>query len=188
MAFFVVLVVPGVLSYRELASTRAALERERVAASSRTTAQAERLRAELDASHRDLAREREARSRVAGQLAQALRPQENIPILFLNAERGPSGGEPTLRLHLPAKAGSVVFALAIDPPHHSAYRAILWDARGREVWSGAGLRLNEQESLSLSLPTTLLTPGDYTLAVEGLAPGRQPVPAGRFTFRVLPAA
>jgi hypothetical protein len=189
LTLFVVLAVPGVLSYRELAATRAALERERVAATSRTTAEAERLRAELDASHQDLAREREARSRGAEQLAQALRPQANVPILFLNAERGgASGGEPTFRLHLPAAAGWIVFALAIDPPHHPGYRAVLKDARGREVWSGADLRLNEQESLSLSLPSTLLAPGDYTLAVEGLAPGRRPVPAGRFTFRVLPAA
>jgi len=61
-------------------------------------------------------------------------------------------------------------------------------SRVAEAWSGADRRLNEQESLSLSLPSTLLAPGDYTLAVEGLEPGRRPAPAGRFTFRVLPPA
>ena len=182
-----VVAVPGGLAYRELAATRAALGQERAAAGSRTSAEAARLRAELGASHEDLARERAAHSQAAAQLAQALKPQENVPILFLNAERG-GGGEPTFRLHLPAQPGSVVLALAIDPPHHSAYRAVLRDARGREVWSGGDLRLNEQESLSLSLPSTLLAPGDYTLSVEGLDPGRLPAPGGRFPFRVLPGA
>ena len=64
---------------------------------------------------------------------------------------------------------------------------VLRDAGGREVWRGGGLRIDEREALSLTLPSSLLAPGDYTLAVEGLAPGRQPVAAGRFAFRVLPA-
>ena len=191
LAFLCVLALPGVLAYRkmdELSATRAALERERAATGSQTSAEAGRLRAELDASRQDLAREREARSRAAEQLAQATRPQENVPILFLNAERGPAAGEPTFRLRLPAKPGWIVLSLAIDSPHHPAYRAVLQDARGREAWSGADLRLNERESLSLSLPSTLLAPGDYTLAVAGLTPGSRPAPAGRFTFRVLPPA
>ncbi|HEV8612763.1 MAG TPA: hypothetical protein VGQ73_04570, partial [Gemmatimonadales bacterium] len=63
--------------------------------------------------------------------------------------------------------------------------AILRDYGGREIWRGGGLRRDERDSLSLSLPSTLLAPGDYTLAVEGLATGRKPVAAGRFAFRVL---
>jgi anti-sigma factor RsiW len=191
LTFFCVLALPSLLAYRkigELAATRATLEREREAAGSRTTAEAGKLRADLEASQRDLAREREARSRAAEQLAQATRPQENVPILFLNAERGPADGEPTFRLRLPKEPGWIVLAPVIDPPHYPSYRAVLKDARGREAWSGADLRLNEQESLSLSLPSTLLAPGDYTLSVEGLPPGRRPAPAGRFPFRVLPPA
>jgi len=44
------------------------------------------------------------------------------------------------------------------------------------------------EILSLRLPSDMLAPGDYTLAVEGLVPGGKPVAAGRYPFRVLPAA
>src|SRR5262249_26745409 len=157
-------------------ATRAALERERADAGSRNTAETGKLRAELDASQQDLAREREARSQAVEQLAQATRPQENVPILYLNAERGPAGGEPTYRLRLPAKAGWIVFSLMIEPPHRPTYRAVLKDARGREAWSGADLRLNELESLSLSLPSTLLALGDYTLAVDGLEPGGRSAP------------
>jgi anti-sigma factor RsiW len=170
---------------RELAQTRSALEQERAAATSRGTAETERLRAELEASRRD--RERE-RASAAEQLTQARQPQVNLPILFLNAERGgPSIDEPTIRLRLPSSPGWIVLAPEIDPPHQSTYHVILRDAGGREVWRGGDLRLDERDSLSLSLPSSLLAPGDYTLVVEGLAPGRKPVAAGRFVFRVLPA-
>jgi hypothetical protein len=177
----------------ELSETRSALEqeRERSATGSRdNAAESEKLRSELDASLRELAREREARSREAEQLAQARRPQGNVPILFLNAERGagPAAGEPTHRLRLPHEPGWIVLALEVDPPHSPSYRAVLRDAGGRELWRGDGLRVNELEALSLSLPTSLLAPGDYSLAVEGLAPGARPAPAGRFAFRVLPPA
>ncbi len=78
-----------------------------------------------------------------------------------------------------------MLALTIESAHRPSYQVILRDAKGREVWRGGGLRPDERDSLSLSLPSTLLAPGDYSLAVEGLVPGRKPVAAGRFAFRVL---
>lgn len=195
MAVLVVAVLPGLFGLREvrereraLAEARSALEqeRERSATGSRTAAEAgseaEKLRAELEASRRDLAREQEARATADEQLAAARQPQGNVPILFLDAERG--GGEPSVRFRLPQTPGWIVLALQVDPPK-PPYRAILQDARGQEIWRDEGLRLNELDTLGLSLPSPLLAPGDYTLAVESLAPGRKPVPAGRFTFRVL---
>jgi len=177
MALLVAVLLPSGLAVRrladrdrELATTRSTLEHERSAAGSRGTAEAERLRTELEASRRDLAHERE-------QLAQSRQPQGNVPILFLNAERG-GGGEPTVRLHLPSTPGWIVLALEIEPPHRPSYRVTLRDAGGKEVWSGGGLHPDERDSLSLTLPSSLLAPGDYTLAAEG---------AGRFAFRVLPA-
>lgn len=192
--FLAVLLVPGLLSYREIAErnqelteTRTALEREkeRSTAGSRTAAEVEKLRTELDASRRDLSREREIAAKATEQLAQARQPQGNVPILFLNSERG-AEGDPTVRLRLPKTPGWIVLAPEIDPPQEP-YRAILRDAQGRELWRGGDLRLNEMGTLSLTLPSTLLAPGDYTLVVEGAASGARP-PAVRFTFRVLPAA
>jgi hypothetical protein len=162
---------------RELTLRLSTLEHERSAASSRGAAEAAKLRTELEASRRDLAREQE-------QLAKSRQPQGNVPILFLNTERGVGGSEPTV--HLPSAPGWIVLVLAIDPPRPS-YRVILRDAGGKEVWSGDGLHPDASDSLSLSLPSTLLAPGDYTLTAEALAPGRKPVPAGRFAFRVVPA-
>jgi len=190
-----VIALPGGLALRqlgeadrELAATRRALEeeRERSASGSRNADEVARLRSELDARQRDLAREQQARAQAAQQLAQVRVPQANVPILFLDAVRsgGSSTEEPTHRLRRPPGAGWVVLALQLDPPFASSYRAILRDARGRELWRGQGLQPNEMDSLSLSLPGSLLEPGDYTLAIEGS--GSPSAPASRFTFRVLP--
>jgi broad specificity phosphatase PhoE len=173
-AVLVVAVLPGLLGLREvrqrereLGETRAALEQERArsAAGSRTGAEAEqRLRAELE-------RERQARASADQQLAAARRPQGNVPILFLDPERG--GGEPSHRVSLSQSPGWIVLALTVDTQRPS-YRAILRDAKGREVWRIEGLEANEIDTLTLSLPSTLLAPGDYTVEADGR----------RFTFRV----
>ena len=194
MALLVVAILPAGLALRqigerdrELERTRSTLrqERQRAAAGPQSAAAVEKLRSELQASQRDLAREREARSRTDAELAQARQPQGNVPILFLNTERGANGGEPTNNLHLPAAPGWVVLSLAIESSHQPRYRVILRDAHGVEIWRGDDLRLDDHESLSLSLPSTLLAPGDYTLTVEGLAPGGKPLAAGRFAFRTV---
>ncbi|HEX9941915.1 MAG TPA: zf-HC2 domain-containing protein [Thermoanaerobaculia bacterium] len=199
LAVLIVLaVLPTGLALREvsersqqLAQARAALEqeRQRSAAGAGSTAAAEKLRSELEASRRDLAGEREARARASEQLAQALQPQ-GVPILFLDAERsgGPAAGGPTQRLRRPAATGWIVIEAAVDPPSPAprSYRAVLRGANGRELLRVADLRLSDRQTLSLNLPASLVPPGDYALSVEGLAPGRKPTAAGRFTFRVLP--
>ncbi|HEX3555079.1 MAG TPA: zf-HC2 domain-containing protein [Thermoanaerobaculia bacterium] len=161
---------------RELAQARSFLaqERHRSAAGAQSAAEAERLRSELAASRTG---EREART----QLAQALKPQGNVSFLNLDVERGagPSEGEPTHSVRLPAGSGPVVLSLPIDPPFRRSYVAVLRDARGRELSRIADLR-NQGGTLTLSLPATLLPPGSYSVTIEPAA--------GRFTFRVLPPA
>jgi hypothetical protein len=179
MAVLVVGLLPAGLALREIGRRDRELTQER----QRTATGSGKLRAELAASQRDLARERQARASAVEQLAQARQPQGNVPILFLDAERG--GGGPSARLRLPSKPGWIVIVLPIESIHQPSYQAILRDAKGREIWRGGDLRLDERDSLSLSLPSTLLAPGDYTLAVGGLAPGRKPVAAGRFAFGVV---
>lgn len=183
MAALVVAVLPGLLGLREvrerereLAAARSALEqeRERSTAGSRTGAEAEqRLRAELEASQAERERARQALANAAEQLDAARRPQGNVPILFLDPERG--GGAPTHQVSLAESPGWIVLALGVDPPHPPSYRAVLRDAKGREVWSGEGLEANEMETVTVSLPATLLAPGDYTVEVA----------SRRFPFRVL---
>ncbi len=172
---------------RELGAVRSELQEERARASTgsrATAATSETLRRDLEASRRALEDERQARAGLTEELARATRPQANVPILFLNPERG-AAGEPSVRLRRPAAGGWVVLALEVDPPHHSAYRALLRDAAGREVWRGEGLRLSEMETLSLSLPSSLLAPGDHVLEVTAIGRDAAPAEPLRFSFRVL---
>ena len=174
MAVLVVAVLPGLLGLRdvrqrerELAATRSALEqeRERSAAGSRTGDEAEqRLRAELEATRRERDRERQARASADQQLAEALKPQTNVPISFLDSVRGEA--EPP-RVPLPKTPGWLVFSLTVDSPLQPSFRAVLRDAKGREVWRSEGLKPDENESLNVSLHSTLLAPGDYRFEVGG---------------------
>ncbi len=98
----------------------------------------------------------------------------------------PPGDKPTNHLRLPASARWIVLNSPVDPPFHASYRAILRDAHRREIQRIEGLQPNERETLSLSLPASLLPPGDYSLEIEGLTSGGKPTAAGRFTFHVTP--
>src|SRR5262245_56580684 len=77
MAVFIVAVLPAGLALREigergreLAQTKSALQQERQRSAARNTMQAEKLRAELEASRRELAGEQQARASAVEQLAQ----------------------------------------------------------------------------------------------------------------------
>lgn len=175
MAVLVVAVVPGLLGLREvrqrereLAATRSALEQERERsaraafeaeskAGSEAAAETRRLQAELD-------RASQARATAEQQLAEALKPQTNVPISFLDSVRGEA--EPP-RVPLPKTPGWLVFSLTVDSPLQPSYRAVLRDSKGRELWRDEGLKPDGNESLNVSLPSTLLAPGDYRFEVGG---------------------
>ena len=198
-ALLVLAVLPAGLAFRgiagrerELAQARSALEQERrgSAMGSRSAAEAGKLRSELAAMQHDLAGEREARVRASEQLAQVQQAQANVPSLFLDSVRGggPSANEPPQGLHRPEGAGRISLFLQVGSAFQPPFRAILRDARGREVLRVEDLRPNERDDLSLGLPASLVPTGEYSILVESLAPGRKPAAAGRFAFRVLPPA
>lgn len=191
-ALFMVLLLPGILAYREfgrlgreLDRTREALavrEREKPAPVAPTTptviedrAAIQRAEAERQRLEQELERERSARAGLEKDLAEARQPQANTPILSLSPERSGGGADPTHQIRLPATPGWIVLALELDAPEQESYRVTLLRA-GKEIWRGNGLEPNETDSLSVSLPTTLLQPGDYVVRVEGVA---------QFTFRAL---
>src|SRR4051794_5604401 len=128
MVLLVAVLLPWGLAERRISDRdhELALEHERSAAGSRGTAEAERLRTELEASRRDLVNVRE-------QLTQARQPQ-NVSILGLSVERGGGEVKPPV-LSLPATPGWVVFSLNIDPPYRLSYRVTLRGAGGKEIWS-----------------------------------------------------
>lgn len=189
-ALFAVLLLPGLLAWREvgrlgrqLDQANAALARRpheepgntaaRAAQADRDRSEAERLRLESE-----LARERDARVGLESRLAQAYQPQTNTPVLSLSSERGGAEGEPTQRVRLPKSPGWIVLSLDLDRPELETYRVVLLGAGG-EVWRGGGLRPNGNDSLVVTLPSSLLKAGDYSLRVEG-GDGKG---VARFTFR-----
>jgi hypothetical protein len=202
-ALFMVLLLPGILAYRELGRlgqeldrTREALAREQekpapAAPSTPTVVEdraalerAQRAEAERQRLEGELERERSARAGLEKDLAQARQPQTNTPILSLSPERSAGGAEPTHQIRLPATPGWIVLSLELDAPEFETYQVTLLRA-GQEIWRGNGLEPNETDSLSVSLPTALLNPGDYVVRVEGAPAGGRPGPVAQFTFRAL---
>jgi hypothetical protein len=168
-------------SSRELATTRAALFNERQRAASAGT-----LSADLEASRRALAGERAAREQAVQQIAQLRQPQANVPISFLDKERGgePSPATPTVILRRPA-SGQIVLAPQVDLSFPS-YSARLLDGRGHEICRVPDLHPDDHGALGIGLPVGLIPPGDYTLVVEGVSSGGKTAPAGRYTIRITP--
>jgi hypothetical protein len=124
----------------------------------------------------ELVREREARTRAEAKAAQALLPSANVVVAFLGVERGePGGGGPPLH---PSADALIVLEVPVDPPFQPPYRAVVRNGQGKEVSRVEGLQPNERSNLSLSLPPTLVPPGNYSITIE---PGGQ-----RFNFRVAP--
>ena len=179
-AFVALVVLPGALGLRQIG----ARGRELAQARSELAAAGERAAAEAGALRGELAAERQARAQAEAELAAARGPVANVPILFLDAERGgPAEAEPTFRLLLPEAPGWVVIAVALESARAQSYRLALRDAHGRVVWQGDSLAPGALGSLTVSLPTSMLAPGDYTL--EAQSTGAR-APASRFRFRALP--
>lgn len=193
-ALFAVLLLPGLFAWREIGRMGRELDRAHaaLAAAGRNREpreeprngdrrELESARAALDTERRQLAQERDARAGLEQQLSAALQPQTNTPILSLSPERGGAEGEPTHRVRLPKGPGWIVLSLDLDRPALARYRVALRRAGGGEVWRSGGLQSNENDSLVVALPSTLLKPGDYALQVEG-EDGKA---VARFGFRAL---
>jgi hypothetical protein len=187
---FTVLLLPGLLAWREagrlgrqLEQANAALARRPQAGSGGAVRPNAAIQKEPEAERRrlesQLAQERDALAGLERRLAQAYQPQTNTPVLSLSAERGAAEGDPTQRVRLPKSPGWIVLSLDLDRPELETYRVVLLGAGG-EVWRGGGLRPNGNDSLVVTLPSTLLKVGDYSLRVES-GDGKG---VARFTFRV----
>ena len=134
------------------------------------------------------AREREERDRLQGELSRALRPQANTPILTLAPERSAPGPRPPAqRIELPRGPGWIVLALDLEAAEYPRYQVRLRGPGGALLWQGDGFEPDPQGTLTLSLPSTLLQPGDLTVEVDGLPANGKPVRAARFAFRATQA-
>lgn len=112
------------------------------------------------------------------------RPRVNVPIFMLAAVRSgeEAGREPVNRIPLPTADGPVIFALELATIEFPTYRASLRDGRGKEIWKSQGLQPDDRDTLTILLPSTMLSPGVYELVIEGEG---KDVVVGAYPFRVV---
>lgn len=131
----------------------------------------------------ELAKERQARSAAE---SEATVPQVNVPIFTLAAVRsGEEGREPVNRIPLSAETGSVLFTLELATIDHPSYRASLRAEDGKEIWQARGLRPDSRDSLVILLPSRMLRPGSYQLAIEGVTDHGKAFAVSAYPFRVV---
>jgi hypothetical protein len=110
------------------------------------------------------------------------RPQANQPLFVLSAMRG---GEANANPVVIDRASQwVVLSVEIEgEANYPSYRATLSTDR-RTVWRDATLRPNRYRALTIGLPPSFLTAGNYVLTVEGLSAGGAATPVGNYLFSV----
>ncbi len=113
--------------------------------------QAGRLDNELDATRRELEDER--------------RPRINTPILTLAPFR--AGEPPVQQISLAPEPEWIVLAIELSDSAEASYRAALSQADGTLVWEASGLVPSYLGTLSLSLHSSSLPPGEYVLRING---------------------
>lgn len=171
-----------------LAAARAAAERGRPAAAG-TGAEVEELRRRLAGERREHEREQAAaaatRSALEEELRRAREPRGGTVIAYLSPLRS-AGGEAPVRLHLPAGDTWVVLALDLGAGSGGRHRVALYrEGASEPLWRSGELAAGAAGELAVSLPTSLVAPGDYRVEVISAA---GPAPAAVFPFQVQAAA
>jgi hypothetical protein len=132
----------------------------------------------------ELAKERQARAAAESETAV---PRVNVPIFTLAAVRSgeEAGREPVNRIPLSATTGPVIFTLELATIDYPSYRASLRAEDGQEIWQAQGLRPDSRDALVLLLPSRMLRPGSYQLAIEGASADGKAFAVAAYPFRVV---
>ena len=130
----------------------------------------------------ELRTERDARVRLAEQLARLTQPQVNTAIFSLGLVRG--GESPANRIALRRDPEWIVLAVELPAEEAPAYRATLATAAGRTVWKGEGLKAGADGTVAIALYSTLLAPGSYKLRLEAVDAKGHGAPAGEIPLQV----
>ena len=76
------------------------------------------------------------------------------------------GGAEIREIALPARARWMVFSVEMDTTRFPSYRSTLSDRSGKEIWRQDGIQPGSQDFIGVSLPSNVLAPGDYSLAIS----------------------
>jgi hypothetical protein len=161
------------------ASRRTRLE---LASLERTVLQAQSRESELE---RAIERERAARAK-SGEPGTLTAAPVVASAFMLDVTRGSASAEPENRI-VPGE-GPYWIVLLFDRPDRagfSNFRVRLTTAEGRPIGERMNAGTASGGMLAISLPSAMLTPGDYVLAVEGTRGGRTG-PLATYRFRVSP--
>lgn len=94
-------------------------------------------------------------------------------------------GEMT-RLRVPSDESLIELRLDIGIDEYPEYRAALYVAEGIEVWTQSRLKANATSTgamIFLTLPSTVLVPGDYYVGLDGITEDGTSEAVGRYDFR-----
>lgn len=99
------------------------------------------------------------------------------------------GAGEMVRFSPPVEATTIQLRLALPAADYQRYRAVIETDEGQSILSRSNLRAiasGQARSVVLSLPATLLKPGDYQLKLSGVTPGGSSEDVASYTFRILP--
>jgi hypothetical protein len=108
------------------------------------------------------------------------------PLFFLSVTRGADqeNSTPANRITVPTTSPWIVLSLEFErDPGFQSYRARLTNTKGQILWSAEKILPPPSDAIAISLPSTLLSKGDYSLALDGLTSTDHYVPAAHFSFR-----
>jgi len=147
------------------------------------TARVARLTDALAARETEMAEARAAAAENADQIADLRRtvetlsrPEANVPIIDLlpaGVLRGHDSGRLT-RIDFPPGAEHATLVLSVTGHvAHDAYTLRIEDSTGAIVWNGGDLRRSAHDTFTLSLPRSIVPPGDYRVRLLGVRAGRE---------------
>lgn len=134
-----------------------------------------------------LAQERRSGAAVQQQLTRLLAPQTGLLVFRLSGVRSSPEQQavPSFTVPLSADVGQVVFSIDLEPdPQVPRYRVRLQQG-ARIAWESEALQPGVLNTLGISLPSRLLSPGDYMLSLEGFTPYHRLLRIHQFQFRVV---
>jgi hypothetical protein len=144
------------------------------------------LRNRLAEAAASLEQERNKSAQLNAQIATLAQQQGTVPVFPLVITRGgpDTPGSAVNSIALP-QTGWIIFLLELpDVPRIEVYKAVVRDSKGMLVSDISGMKSTSRDSLAISALSSLLMPGDYVIALEGLTSGRY-VQLGRYSFHVL---
>jgi type II secretory pathway component PulM len=131
--------------------------------------------------------QRPAHVETADALRGLLQPQINTSIFALNAVRGADPNLPGAgnEIEVTSSPQWLIFSVELDDkPKYQTYRATIFTAEGRQLWSASGLQPNRYDAFVISFPSTFFQPQNYSLVLEGKTPNGEFAVAANYSFRI----